>query len=67
MNLPELANRVLEALEQRGLSAASVRHRIAQGEQLESIIRDAGLTLREVELHRPYWPDFVAFHIHPGV
>lgn len=67
MNLAQHAISVLDALEARGISPASVRFRIAQGEALETIVCEVGLTLREVDLHRPYWPDFVAFHIHPGV
>ena len=67
MSLAKTAIRVLDALAARGISPAAVRFRIAQGVPLETIVQEAGLTLQEVDLHRPNWPDFVAFHIHPGM
>lgn len=62
----ETATRVLAALEARGVAPATVRVRVARGEALEKIVLEAGLSLRDLGLHRPHWPDFVAFHIFPG-
>lgn len=67
MTPADLAVRVLDALSERGMTPATARFRLAQGEALEYLLAEAGVSLEEVGLHRQHALAYASFHIFPGV
>jgi len=67
MKPADLAKGVLDLLERRGMTPATVRFRLAQGEPLEGLLDEVGVPLEGVGLHRPHALAYASFHIFPGL